>query len=85
MYVADSGNDCVRKVDTATGAVSTVAGTGSRGFQDGPPESARFSWPYGVAVSPDSQTVYVADSGNNRIRAVDVTTVGRCTLNQVDP
>lgn len=54
--------------------MSTIAGggAGSRGYKDGPADEARFAWPYGVAVSPDGNTVYVADSGNNRIRSIDV-------------
>jgi len=74
LFVADSGNDCVRAVSLESGLVSTIAGggTGSRGFQDGPSDSARFAWPYGVAVSPDGGKVYVADSGNNRVRAIDL-------------
>uniref|UniRef100_A0A7S0R5Z0 SMP-30/Gluconolactonase/LRE-like region domain-containing protein n=1 Tax=Pyramimonas obovata TaxID=1411642 RepID=A0A7S0R5Z0_9CHLO len=74
LYVADSGNDCVRAVSFASGTVSTIAGggAGSRGYQDGPAESSRFAWPYGVAVSPDGNVVYVADSGNNRIRSIDL-------------
>eukprot|EP00238_Polyblepharides_amylifera_P012974 CAMPEP_0196599160 /NCGR_PEP_ID=MMETSP1081-20130531/94711_1 /TAXON_ID=36882 /ORGANISM="Pyramimonas amylifera, Strain CCMP720" /LENGTH=516 /DNA_ID=CAMNT_0041924915 /DNA_START=707 /DNA_END=2257 /DNA_ORIENTATION=+ len=74
LYVADSGNDCIRALSLASGIVITIAGggAGSRGFHDGSAESARFAWPYGVAVSPDGRTVYVADSGNNRIRTIDV-------------
>ena len=64
--VSDSG--------THTGQVSTIAGggAGSRGFQDGPAAKAKFAWPYGVATSPDGHTVYVGDSGNNRVRSIDV-------------
>jgi sugar lactone lactonase YvrE len=58
----------------STGMVSTIAGggAGSRGFQDGLAAKAKFAWPYGVATSPDGHTLYVADSGNNRIRSVDL-------------
>mmetsp|Transcript_30495 Transcript_30495/g.99093 ORF Transcript_30495/g.99093 Transcript_30495/m.99093 type:complete len:621 (+) Transcript_30495:304-2166(+) len=72
VFVADSGNDCLRAVDVTTGTVTTLAGSGSRGFQDGAALTSRFSWPYGVASSPDGRFVYVADSGNNRVRALDI-------------
>jgi streptogramin lyase len=68
VYVADSGNDRIRKV-TPSGKVTTLAGRGERGFADGKGASARFRYPGGVAVDA-SGTVYVADSGNNRIRKV---------------
>lgn len=69
VYVADRGNHRVRKVAT-DGTVSTLAGSGTAGFQDGPAASAQFNIPIGVAVSPDGSTVYVADRGNLRIRRV---------------
>lgn len=73
VYVADSGNNRVRQVDALTGAVTTLAGSGAAGFQDGPALSAKFYGPRGVAVSPDGGTVYVADYSNFRLRAIDVT------------
>jgi len=68
VYVADQANHCVRKV-TAAGLVSTLAGTGTRGFADGPGSTAQFNSPMGVAVDAQG-TVYVADRLNHRIRAV---------------
>lgn len=57
LYVADNGfpNGLrkVRAVQTATGAVTTVAGAGSMGFADGPGESALFSNPVGVVLTSD--------------------------------
>ncbi len=70
LYVADTGNNTIRKI-TASGAVSTLAGTaGSTGSTDGFSSSASFSRPSGVAVD-SLQNVYVADTGNSTIRAVD--------------
>lgn len=73
IYVADTGNNCIRQVKA--GAVTTLAGTiqpasgGIFGFADGPAAMARFSEPYGVAV--DAQhNVYVADTENHRIRKI---------------
>jgi hypothetical protein len=59
--------------------VSTLAGSSGRGLVDGTALSARFSWPYGVAVGSSEGDVYVADSGNNCVRRVDKHT-GETTL-----
>jgi len=69
IYVADSGNNTIRKV-TSSGMVTTLAGTaGLSGITDGMGGAALFNYPSGVAV--DSMgNVYVADSGNNTIRKV---------------
>jgi len=68
VYVADSGNHRIRAI-TPAGAVTTFAGSGAYGFADGPDTAAEFAFPYGVAVD-SAGTVYVADVGNNRIRAI---------------
>lgn len=71
VYVADTGNNRIRLV-TPNGATSTLAGNGAAAFADGsggPDGGAAFNGPRGVAV--DNQgNVYVADTGNNRIRLV---------------
>jgi hypothetical protein len=58
--------------------VTTLAGS-SDGFADGTGTTARFGYPYGVAVAPGG-TVYVADVSNNRIRAINPTTSRVTTL-----
>jgi len=70
IYIADTGNDTIRKVDAA-GNISTFAGTGTRGYQGdgGPAKSAQFNGPEAVAVDP-SGAVYIADTFNGRIRRV---------------
>ena len=68
VYVADSGNNCIRKI-TPSGDVSTLAGTTQSGYMDGTGTSARFNMPCGVAVFTNG-VVYVADTGNNRIRKI---------------
>jgi len=65
VYVADSENHRIRTVQG--GMVSTLAGS-TKGFADGPAATARFDTPTAVLVS--GATVYVADTGNHRIRMV---------------
>ena len=75
LYVADTVNSRVRRVDAVTGIVTTVAGTGSRSFSGdgGPASEAGLSIPTGVAVDRAGD-LFIADSGNNRIRKVEVAT-----------
>ena len=71
LYIADSNNYCIRKLDT-NGNISTVAGVATNlGFSGdgGPATSAKMSSPYGIAVDK-AGNLYIADSGNNRIRKV---------------
>jgi NHL repeat len=69
VFVSDTNNNRIRKVDSL-GVVSTFAGTGVRGFVDGPAGIATLSAPLGVAVD-GSGNVFVADWDQNRIRKVD--------------
>jgi sugar lactone lactonase YvrE len=64
LYVADSLNNRIRRV-TPQGETTTVAGSVA-GMADGPVAAARFNCPCGVTVAPDG-TIYVADTGNDRI------------------
>jgi DNA-binding beta-propeller fold protein YncE len=71
LYIADSGNHCVRKVDVH-GKISTIAGNGNPAFSGdgGPAREAELNSPMGVAV--DSQgNVYVADTVNQRLRGIN--------------
>ena len=68
VIVADFGNDSIRKI-TTDGLVTTLAGSGNRGFADGQAASASFNLPFGVAVDGDGCTI-VADFGNHRIRKI---------------
>jgi uncharacterized protein (TIGR03437 family) len=69
LYIADSSNDRIRKV--SNGVLTTVVGTGTLGFagDNGPATYAELSAPNGVAVDP-AGNLYIADTGNNRIRKV---------------
>jgi streptogramin lyase len=69
VYVADGGNNLIRKI-TATGVVTTFAGTGGLGYVDGAATVAKFRKPVGVAVDGQGN-VYVGDNGNNVIREIN--------------
>jgi len=75
LYITDAGNQRIRKVDTATGIITTVAGNGIAGFSGdgGPATSAELNFPNGVGLD-GAGNVYFGDSNNNRIRKIDVTT-----------
>jgi len=69
VFIADSGNDTIRKI-TPAGAVSTLAGTaGVSGSADGTGPAARFDGPSAVATD-SAGDVYVADTNNNTIRKI---------------
>ncbi|HUP60473.1 MAG TPA: NHL repeat-containing protein [Thermoanaerobaculia bacterium] len=69
VYVADKDNHTIRRI-TPAGVVTTLAGlAGIGGNADGTGSGARFKSPTGVATD-SSGNVYVADSGNNRIRKI---------------
>ena len=69
VYVADHGNDEIRKI-TPAGVVTTLAGAaGQAGSADGTGSAARFYDPAGVAVD-SAGNVYVADAGNDEIRKI---------------
>ena len=67
----DSGDPRVRKINSA-GVVTTFAGSGQLGFQDGPGKIAEFQSLWGIAVDT-FQNVYVSDYWNNRIRKITPT------------
>ncbi|MGA2536593.1 MAG: FG-GAP-like repeat-containing protein, partial [Terracidiphilus sp.] len=75
LYMADLFNSVVRRVDAVTGIITTVAGDGTRGYAgDGrAATSSELSYPSGVAFDGEGN-LYIADSGNNRIRRVAATT-----------
>ena len=70
LYIADVGNQRIRKVD-ASGRISTLAGTGGRGYggDGGPAINATFYNPVRVAVDP-SGNVVIADQSNHRVRRI---------------
>ncbi|MBT5873267.1 MAG: hypothetical protein HOH43_07590 [Candidatus Latescibacteria bacterium] len=75
LLIADTRNHRIRLVDLQTGMITTLAGVGRRGFAgDGDlAQGAQLSSPWGVAVSVVGD-IYMTDSGNNRIRRIQMTT-----------
>ena len=75
LFIADFSNQRIRRVDGATGIITTVAGDGASGFSrdGGPAISASLSDARGVAVDA-SGNLFIADTGNNRVRRVDAST-----------
>ena len=74
LYIADSWNHCVRKVDSATGVISTIAGTGQKGFSGdgGPATDATFDFVMCITLNPSNDVLHIADLNNRRIRAVNL-------------
>jgi hypothetical protein len=78
LYIADSGNNRIRKIAIPSAVVTTFAGTGNNGWNDGPPDEAFFNSPGGIWG--DGSNLYVADSLNAVIRKIDMTTQNVTTL-----
>lgn len=75
IFVADTGNNRIRRVDAITGIITTVAGFGGGGYNgdNKPATSASLNQPQRVAVDADGN-LYIADTYNYRIRKVDLHT-----------
>ncbi len=75
MFFVEMQNNIVRRVDHETGVITTVAGTGERGFSgdDGPAVKATFSRPHSISFGHDGN-LYICDIGNHRIRMVELDT-----------
>ena len=72
LYVADTGCNKIRRIVIATGSVSTIAGSGAVGATDNIGVLASFKNPAGITT--DGTYLYVADTGNNKIRKIDILT-----------
>jgi len=75
LFIADSYNNRVRRIDHRTGTISTAAGTGERGFSGdgGPATAAELHFPEGIALD-GAGNLFIADTVNRRIRRVDART-----------
>ena len=84
VYICDTGNSRIRRIDNVTGIISTVAGNGTEGYSgnNGPGYLASLSSPRGVTVDGNGN-LYIADTNNNCIRFLNIhtciltTTVGQ--------
>jgi DNA-binding beta-propeller fold protein YncE len=74
LYVADTWNNCVRRIDLKTRVVTRVAGTGEKGFSadGGPALEARFGGIYAIAIR--GNVLFACDLDNRRVRAIDMKT-----------
>jgi sugar lactone lactonase YvrE len=74
LYLADTWNNRIRKLDPKTGVITAFAGTGVKGYKGdgGPSLKAEFGGIYCAAFNPQATKLYLADLDNRRIRAVDM-------------
>ena len=79
LYISDRANHMVRTFDVATGTVDTFIGSVA-GYADGVGEAALLREPVGIAVDPYGRVVYVADSVNCVVRAIDIDSRRSSTL-----
>ncbi|MCA9829789.1 MAG: redoxin domain-containing protein [Dehalococcoidia bacterium] len=73
LFIADSGHNRIL-VASLDGALQAAIGDGEAGFADGAAYEARFDAPQGLGLSEDGKTLYVADTRNHAVRAVDLET-----------
>ena len=90
LIFSDAGNNRIRKVDAATGVISTIAGGGYNYFEGASPTSVFLNQPAGVALSSTGQ-LYIVDRGSNKVRvmalptAVPATVALNMSQNPADP
>jgi sugar lactone lactonase YvrE len=75
LYIVERDNHAIRKVDASSGLISTVAGTGTPGFSGdgGPAARAQLRAPHSIALDPGESRLLVCDTGNHRLRRIDLT------------
>jgi hypothetical protein len=72
LFILDRRNNCIRRVDTQTNIITTIIGTGERGFSGdgGKASQAMLNWPSGFFMDSEGN-LFIADEYNHRIRRVD--------------
>ncbi len=76
LFLADTWNQRVRRLDARNGTVSTLAGTGEKGYSGdgGPAQQAQFGGLYCASLDPQRENLYLADLDNRRVRAINLKT-----------
>jgi DNA-binding beta-propeller fold protein YncE len=74
LVFSDTFNHCIRRIDAGSGTISTIGGTGERGFSgdNGPAIRAQLNEPYGVVIDRAGRVIF-ADRLNGRVRVIDTT------------
>ena len=75
LYLADTHNHLIRRIDVTTGIITTIAGTGAAGYSGdtAAATAANLALPHGLTIDPNGN-LYLADTANHRIRRIDATT-----------
>jgi DNA-binding beta-propeller fold protein YncE len=74
VFVADRHNHCVRRIDSASGVITTLAGNGSAGYSGDGSAAAQAGMvePNGLALDPTQRRLFIADVADHRVRVVDL-------------
>eukprot|EP00043_Microstomoeca_roanoka_P014551 m.144440 g.144440 ORF g.144440 m.144440 type:complete len:1730 (-) comp16042_c0_seq1:350-5539(-) len=74
LFVADTANHCIRSVEFSTGLISTIAGTGTAGFDAATTAATEtpLNEPHGVGLDASGKVLAIADSANHRVRQLDI-------------
>src|SRR5439155_883661 len=74
LYLADTHNHRIRRIEAATGIITTIAGSGTAGFSGDTTTSttATLALPHGITIDPTGN-IYFADTQNHRVRRIDTT------------
>src|SRR6185312_13000298 len=75
VYLADTHNDRIRRIDAATGIITTIAGSGAFGYSgdNAAATGAKLALPHGITLDA-AGNVYIVDTRNQRIRRIDAAT-----------
>ncbi|MCU1350565.1 MAG: repeat containing protein, partial [Acidobacteria bacterium] len=91
LFIADTGNNAMRRVDAATGTITTIAGRAAlnSGNGDGGPATGSIMTPEHLAIDPNNDDLYIADGNGYRLRKIDartqkITTVAGSGFSYVD-